>query len=259
MQRLVTFGDSYTFGQGLDGTNIAHRHPHPDAWPEHLGKMLGVDTVINMSCPGSSNKQIWLTALNFEFQQGDIVVFCWSCNQRWLQIRKIKNIKQAIQPLLGAEPPQLRQYGTWMEQHPEIMEYYMHHWTALDALHEFCSKVDHVNQYVTDIAGDTVFHCAVPGVLDIGQLTDPPRYTQGRLKFDFVHDAQDDNDTELDLIDACLFGRPHWFNAPVLATMDPEIIQFGKTPDGHLAAEGHPVFAGRLLDLMLKQQPKLLD
>lgn len=259
MRRLITFGDSYTFGQGLDGTDIAHLSPHPDAWPEHMGRLLGVDTVLNNSTPGSSNKLIWLNALNFDFQPGDVVIFCWSCNQRWLQIRKIKNKKQNVKDLLGSEPIQIQQYGAWLEEIPEIMEYYVHHWHALDALHEFCSKADHVHQYVTDIVGNSVFHCAVPGILDVGQLTDPPRFSKNRLMADYVDNVRFDNGLDAQLIEASIFGRPHWFKSPVLATMDPELSEFGKTNDGHLAAPGHPVFANRLFDLMLTANPKLLD
>lgn len=257
MKRLVTFGDSFTYGQGLDGTKTAHPDPHPGAWPEHLGKLLGVDTVLNQSCPGSSNKLIWLTALNFEFQPGDIVVFCWSCNQRWLQIRNIKNKKHIVNKSYEFE--YLKQYGGWMEEPPDIMEYYMHHWHPLDALHDFCSRLDHIQKYVSSITGNTVFHSVIPQTLELCQLLSPPQRSESYLLRGLKGSIQEGNESEEQLFNAALFGRPHWCKTPVLATMDPELYEFGESCDGHLAAEGHPVFASRLLDLMLKENTKLLD
>ena len=257
MKRLITFGDSYTFGQGLDGTDTAHPDPHPGAWPEHLGKLLGVDMVLNQSVPGSSNKLIWLTALNFEFQPGDIVVFCWSCNQRWLQIRDIKNKKHIVNKSYDFK--RLKQYGNWMEESPDIMEYYVNHWHPLDALHEFCSRLDHIHQHISSITGNTVFHSLISHTVELSQLLSPPQRSKSVLLLDLKYCIQEGDEIGEQLHCAALFGRPHWCKTPVLATMDPEIVKFGETCDGHLAAEGHPVFANRLLDLMLKENTKLLD
>ena len=90
MSRLIAFGCSNTFGQGLPDCHIVNKagkfypglHPSKHAWPSKLGKLLGVEQVINMGKPGSSNKQIWNTIINFDFLDDDLVVCHWSLIHR---------------------------------------------------------------------------------------------------------------------------------------------------------------------------------
>ena len=81
MSRLVTFGCSYTFGQGLVDCHIDPDMPGPKpskfAWPDLLANMLNLD-VINCSIPGSSNLHILWRLINFKFEPDDLCVIMWT-------------------------------------------------------------------------------------------------------------------------------------------------------------------------------------
>lgn len=85
MSRLVTFGCSHTYGHGLEDCIIEGNRPGPlpskFAWPNHLGNMLGLET-INMARPGASNLEILCNILKFDFQDTDIVVILWTDHAR---------------------------------------------------------------------------------------------------------------------------------------------------------------------------------
>ena len=90
MNRLITFGCSYTHGIGLDGLDF-HAHKYydsplesvlkiqsasPDAWPHLLANHLGLEC-INLGRGRSSPKFIFQMIREFEFQKTDIVVVQW--------------------------------------------------------------------------------------------------------------------------------------------------------------------------------------
>jgi lysophospholipase L1-like esterase len=81
MPRLVTFGDSATFGHGLVDCHIEPNKPGPNpsklAWPSLLANMLGVE-VVNCSNPGASNIHILWKLLNFDFKDDDLCVVMWT-------------------------------------------------------------------------------------------------------------------------------------------------------------------------------------
>jgi len=97
MPRLITFGDSFTYGHGLADCHIPARKrtffrtqgydlegpiPSKLAWPQLLGDMLGFE-VINKSKCGSSNIWILKEILTFEnFLPTDIVVIGWTFSTR---------------------------------------------------------------------------------------------------------------------------------------------------------------------------------
>jgi len=100
MSRLITFGSSTTFGQALPDTwdykkniPISEQGPSKYAWPQLLANKLDVEC-INLSIPGSSNKEIWYTILNTKFKPNDKVIILWSVRPRWCIIKKssIENI-----------------------------------------------------------------------------------------------------------------------------------------------------------------------
>jgi hypothetical protein len=83
MSRLVVFGCSYTYGQGLaDCINskfLSMSHPYPSklGWAQQLADKLGLK-LVNKSYPGSSNFEILFTLLEFKFEPDDVVVIMWS-------------------------------------------------------------------------------------------------------------------------------------------------------------------------------------
>jgi hypothetical protein len=87
MSRLITFGDSFTYGHGLVDCHVPEKNwqgpiPSKFAWPQVLGDMLGIE-VINKSICGSSNIQILKEILTFNsFEKTDIVIVGWTFNLR---------------------------------------------------------------------------------------------------------------------------------------------------------------------------------
>ena len=282
MSRLIAFGDSFTYGQGFDGTGEAHPQCHPDAWPAHLGKLLNVSEVHNESVPGLSNKLIWHMAMNYEYHAGDIVVICWTCNTRWSTICDAPNVKftaGARNQIELGHPGKYKQYGVWMEDDPVVMGFYLDHWNALDMYLDFCSRMDQLNRYLQDELGPRVFFASIPHVMEYVPITlSPPdrwkhidwkQYYDEFLQVqrsvldpddpDPVTDQEIQTNLELGIYAVGTYGKPSWLSTNMLTSMDHELDTYGPTCDGHLAQEGHPHFAQRLRDLMVKESPNLLD
>lgn len=81
MDRLVTFGCSYTYGHGLPDCITDHggagKIPSKFAWPQLLAKKLDKE-LYNAGIPGASNKLIMDTVINFPFKPTDTVVILWT-------------------------------------------------------------------------------------------------------------------------------------------------------------------------------------
>ena len=80
MSRLITFGCSNTYGEGLEDcwiNNDAGPEPSKFAWPQLLADDLNLECV-NLSVPGTSNKQICNDILNTDLESTDIVVIMWT-------------------------------------------------------------------------------------------------------------------------------------------------------------------------------------
>jgi hypothetical protein len=95
MNRLVAFGCSYTYGQGMEDCFITNTKPGPNpskyAWPNVLAKLLDKQCV-NLSVPGCSNKRIWYEIVNTEFEKEDTVIICWTHNERHMKIDDIEHV-----------------------------------------------------------------------------------------------------------------------------------------------------------------------
>ena len=72
--RLITFGDSYTYGSCLPS-------PEMQAWPAQLADLLKCP-LVNTAQPGSSNLEILTNILNFPFVSNDLVVIGWTYPDR---------------------------------------------------------------------------------------------------------------------------------------------------------------------------------
>jgi len=88
MQRLVTFGCSFTYGEGLKdcwipvGETMGPGHTASKyAWPQLVANKLNCD-VLNQGWGGASNKYIWHKMLHTELNNNDIVVFLWTYHNR---------------------------------------------------------------------------------------------------------------------------------------------------------------------------------
>jgi len=98
MSRLITFGCSYTYGQGLPdcentvvNTGIKNFYINSSTsskqgWPSILSKQLDLE-LVNISAPGASNFEILHNILNFKFKETDTVIIMWSHYLRDLYFR----------------------------------------------------------------------------------------------------------------------------------------------------------------------------
>jgi len=91
MSRVVAFGCSYTYGQGLEDCHVEPNLPGPQpskfAWPRLVAKELNYECV-NMGTPAFSNLAILNSMLNFTFQPDDIVLVMWSFKTRDMEFKK---------------------------------------------------------------------------------------------------------------------------------------------------------------------------
>lgn len=144
MSRLIAFGCSNTYGQGLPDCHLIDRtggyragpNPSKHAWPGVLGKMLNRQT-LNLGQPGASNKYIWHCAINFDFDPDDIVVLHWTFIYRSVA-------------LWNNKPP--LHLGLWDNPDPVISEAYKKFVTTIDSdydrMIESLAYIDHLNLYL---------------------------------------------------------------------------------------------------------------
>lgn len=93
MARLIAFGCSYTYGQGLpDCHKNGNIGPNPSnlAWPSLVAAKLGI-TVQNLAFPGSGNAEILDKVLRFKFERDDICMIIWSHFVRYDHFKVISN------------------------------------------------------------------------------------------------------------------------------------------------------------------------
>jgi hypothetical protein len=109
MSRLIAFGCSFTYGQGLPDCKIGENWsdfantPSLLSWPFLLGKKLDIPT-INKGVPGASNTEILYHILNFEFEPRDKVVIMWSLPNRDVYFLPGRRKKKPF-----------RQLGAWLQ------------------------------------------------------------------------------------------------------------------------------------------------
>jgi len=77
--RLITFGDSSTYGHGLPDCFIppynAGDYPSELGWVNILADKLNIDKIINLARPGASNRFILHRIINFnDFKKDDLVI-----------------------------------------------------------------------------------------------------------------------------------------------------------------------------------------
>lgn len=75
IQRLITFGDSFTYGQEL-------QNPKKDCWPQLVANFLEVP-LTNNAFPGNSNDKILEQVLFDTYSFRDFVIICFSSISRF--------------------------------------------------------------------------------------------------------------------------------------------------------------------------------
>lgn len=85
IKRLVSFGCSNTFGDGLPDVgiyNVKKNMPTSTySWPCQLAKKLNLD-LCNKGISGASNREIFYEICNFDFNQNDLIIVNWTFIER---------------------------------------------------------------------------------------------------------------------------------------------------------------------------------
>jgi hypothetical protein len=133
--RLISFGCSLTFGHGLPDChtppNGPGNTPSKYAWPDLLSVHMN-RKCINMSHPGASNKRIWKTIIDFEYQPTDVVFVLWSYVDRSSVIYK----------------KHVHDIGPWMDD--DISKNYYKNYSKHDALLQSQLYISHVNSFLKE-------------------------------------------------------------------------------------------------------------
>lgn len=83
VQRLITFGCSYTYGTGLDDcknwffNQLNNLKPSKLGWASLLADKLHLE-LVNLSFPGSSNTEIMYNVLKQNYNKDDTVIIMWT-------------------------------------------------------------------------------------------------------------------------------------------------------------------------------------
>ena len=75
MKRIVSFGCSHTFGEGVID-------PEVNSWPAILGTKLNIP-VLNLGIPGGSNRYIQHKVFNADLNKDDTVIILWTYPDRY--------------------------------------------------------------------------------------------------------------------------------------------------------------------------------
>ena len=132
--RLVAFGCSETYGNGLDDCwiGIEKQSPNPSkyAWPQVLADKLGIECV-NKGFGGSSNKQILNIILNFDFKPDDIVFIRWTYFARTCIVKE----------------NDIERLNAYMTKQKAV-NYYKHLYDDYDHFIDFCLRSQYGNMYL---------------------------------------------------------------------------------------------------------------
>lgn len=137
MSRIIAFGCSLTYGHGLpdcfDPPYDPGQSPSNFSWPKIIANSLNKEC-INNSSPGSSNKRIWHSIINFEFRQNDQVFILWSYGER----SAILKGKDTVEDL-----------AVWIEDKNSVA-YYKHLYNDYDSSMQSKLYVSHTNLFLKD-------------------------------------------------------------------------------------------------------------
>lgn len=177
MNRLVVFGCSHTYGQGLsdcwDGG--FHSGPQPSllSWPGQLATLLKETynpnmLLVNKSGPGQSNKEIMHNILLFNFQAGDICVIMWTYSARSSIFQGSgskwdKNTTLQILPHFANK---------------KSKKYYNNYYSDFDANYSMWQNINHA-KLLLDSLDVPNWHCSVSKPLFLDAF--PPRWNNAEI------------------------------------------------------------------------------
>lgn len=112
MSRIVAFGCSNTFGQGLPDCPVYRSDSNPSkyAWPAFLGRLIN-RPVLNLGIPGASNLEILHCISNTVITASDHVYVLWSYLERWSVLRQSGTMQ--IGPWLAEIPKKRKMINSY--------------------------------------------------------------------------------------------------------------------------------------------------
>lgn len=159
MSRLVAFGCSFTYGQGLPNSKIGNNttkfasQPSDHSWPYKLAEMLNVEGV-NKGIPGASNLEILYHILNFDFKPNDIVVVMWSLPDRDLYFQSSRGFKP------------FRQLGTWLTNRNKYEEEWFKNLDFKDNCIKSWIYIQHADLYLKSLSLKYIHYPILPNLLE---------------------------------------------------------------------------------------------
>lgn len=108
MKRLIVFGDSMSYGVGLEDCWPNTSKPSRYCWPELAASALG-RKCINKSVPGASNKRIWFSIDRFKFRSDDLVLILWTYPDRTAILKNPFNVINLLPSLVGKSQSQVEE------------------------------------------------------------------------------------------------------------------------------------------------------
>ena len=146
MNRLIAFGCSHTYGEGLKDCwkkGKAGKSPSKYAWPQLLAERLK-RKCCNKSKEGASNKFIWHKILNTEFTDKDIVVILWTYYNRTC-ILENKDSSQRIMVSDVDNPFKPEQERLFAKN------YYENYYTDYDVVTHSIGYFNHIKSYLDNL------------------------------------------------------------------------------------------------------------
>ena len=149
MRRLVAFGCSHTYGEGLSDSISHPGHAGPPskfAWPNILAGELNL-TCSNNGQGGISNRQISYNVLNAQLKTDDLVVILWTSIERSCFFTD--NGIQLLHPGY-ARPEYIEKIKSdfYKQRNKFNAKYYKEFYWYKNLLHESLQCIDHTKKYL---------------------------------------------------------------------------------------------------------------
>ena len=162
MKRLIVFGCSNTYGEGLldcgdASNNWAGDEPSKLGWPNQLATMMGISTVINLGIGGASNKHISNSLLNkagddFFNPDTDVVVFLWSYFNRHCIFQEDGAVERYLPSNLKrfelSKMSTADKFAMMATAYEKVKKWYSKYHTSVDQRLESYARISHVQHYL---------------------------------------------------------------------------------------------------------------
>ncbi len=145
--RLITFGCSITFGNGLkDCFDVKLKcmgdEPSHYAWPQLVANKLGLECV-NLSMSGSSNKLILKRIQDFDFCKNDLVIIMWTYTNRYTIFHNDGFVEQGKEASFTS-------IGAWVEEKMS-KAYYRFLYDTYDGCYDLYTRANYAKLYLDSL------------------------------------------------------------------------------------------------------------